>query len=74
MITMSASSAALFTAVASSALVSTSMRSIPSPAGRVTFAAMSVTDAPRSRAASANAKPCVPVERLPRNLTASIGS
>ena len=39
-----------------------------------TFAAMSVTRAPRSRAASAIATPILPVERLPMNRTGSIGS
>ena len=46
------------------------------PAGSATstFAAMSVTRAPRSSAASAIATPILPVERLPMKRTGSIGS
>ena len=62
------------TAAANSAVVSTSIRSTPAGAGSETFAATSVTCAPRARARSATARPIRPLERLPMKRTGSIGS
>ncbi len=58
----------------SSSVVPTRMRSTPAGSGSATFAAIRVTRAPRATAARANAYPCLPEERLPRNRTGSSGS
>jgi hypothetical protein len=50
------------------------MRRTPAGAGRATFAAISVTSAPRLVAAAASAIPIRPLERLPTKRTWSIGS
>ena len=55
-------------------MVSTSTRLTPGGSGRETFAAISVTSAPRRAAAAASAIPIRPLERLPMKRTASIGS
>ena len=54
--------------------VVTSMRCTPRGLGRCTGPATSVTSAPASRAARATAKPILPLDRLVRPRTGSIGS
>ena len=55
-------------------MVSTSIRLTPAGSGRDTFAATTVTSAPRFAAAAASAIPIRPLERLPMKRTESIGS
>ena len=72
MIRTSASRKRSRTAASSSAVVSTGTAVAGS--GSVTFAAISVTSAPRRAASSASASPIRPEERLPTKRTESIGS
>jgi hypothetical protein len=69
-------SASLRASAASSIVsaVGVSTTSTPRGGGTVTFAASSVTSAPRLRLTSASATPIRPDERLPRKRTASSGS
>ncbi len=58
----------------SSAAVETSRQAAPAGGSSATLAAITVTSAPRARAARASASPMRPEELLPTNLTLSIGS